>query len=321
MLFRSHRNLLNVTSAAQQITVAPALLNFAARSATPGNLIEQLVVSNSGAGALAFTAASVNHSSWISSVTAGSSSTTQNAPVFVQVQVNTTGLQVGAYNDAILVSSAAGNVQVPVSLFVAASGPILAVDTTGVLFQAIQGGGSTATRIVKILNLGDPSSTVNWSVSLVSGSNWLSLIPASGSATSTTPGSLTLALAPNDRSLTPGPYYGIIKITDSNSLNSPQYVTAVLNLEPNTVAPAPDLAPVGLFFTTPAGGSAPTPQQVQINTSSSTPVAFNASASTFGTGTWLSVSPATGSASGQAPGSVAESVNPTGLAPGIYWGN
>jgi uncharacterized protein (TIGR03437 family) len=312
---------LNVVSAPQQITVAPAILNFAARSATPGNLIEELVVSNTGAASLGFTTSVVNNSSWISSVTAGSSTTARNAPVFVQVQVNTNGLPVGAYHDAILVSSTAGNVQVPVSLFVAASGPILAVNTTGVLFQAIQGGGSTATRIVKILNLGDPSSTVNWNASLVSGSNWLSLVSSSGTATGTAPGSLTLALAPNDRSLPPGPYYAIVKITDSNSLNSPQYVTAVLNLEPNTAAPGPDLAPVGLFFTTPAGGSAPTPQQVQINTSSSTPVTFNASASTFGTGSWLSVTPVTGAASGQASGSVAVSVNPTGLTAGIYSGD
>ncbi|HTC89345.1 MAG TPA: putative Ig domain-containing protein [Bryobacteraceae bacterium] len=312
---------LTVVSAPQQLTVAPAILNFAARSATPGNLTEELVVSNTGLSSLGFSTSVVNNSSWISSVTAASNTTARNAPVFVQVQVNTSGLPVGAYHDAILVSSTAGNIQVPVSLFVAASGPILAVNTTGVLFQAIQGGGSTATRIVKILNLGDPSSTVNWSASLFSGSNWLSLVSSNGTATGTAPGSLTLALAPNDRSLTPGPYYAIIKITDSNSLNSPQYVTAVLNLEPNTAAPGPDLAPVGLFFTTPVGGSAPTAQQVQINTSSSTPVTFNASASTFLTGTWLSVTPATGSASGQASGSVAVSVNPTGLTAGIYSGD
>ena len=166
------------------------------------------------------------------------------------------------------------------SLFVAASGPILAVNTTGVLFQAIAGGGSTVTQIVKILNLGDPSSTVNWTATLVSGSNWLSLVSSSGTATSTTPGTLTLALAPNATQLTPGPYYAIVKITDSNSLNSPQYVTAVLNLQPSTAAPAPDLAPAGLFFTTVAGGSAPAAQQVQINTSSASPVTFNAAATT-----------------------------------------
>lgn len=312
---------LNVTTTAQQFTVAPAILNFAARSSTPGTLVGTLAVSNTGPASLPFTTSVVGNSSWISSVTASSNTTARNAPVFVQVQVNTNGLAVGAYQDAILVSSSAGNVQVPVSLFVAASGPILAVDTTGVLFQALEGGGSTATQIVKIVNLGDPSSTVNWNATLVSGSNWLNLVSSSGTATSTAPGSLTLALAPNATQLTVDPYYAVIKIADSNSLNSPQYVTAVLNLQPSTTALEPGLTPAGLFFTTPAGGTAPAPQQVQINVSGASATTFDATASTFGTGTWLSVTPASGSASGQTSGSIAVSVNPTGLAAGIYSGN
>jgi uncharacterized protein (TIGR03437 family) len=312
---------LNVASTAQQLTVAPAILNFAARAATPGNLVEELAVSNTGASSLNFTTSVVGNSSWISSVTASAGATTRSAPVFVQVEVNTSGLQVGSYNDAILLSSSAGNVQIPVSLFIASSGPILAVDTTGVLFQAIAGGGSTVKQSVKILNLGDPSSTVNWNATLVSGSNWLNLVSSSGTATSTTPGTLSLALAANATQLTPGPYYAIVKITDSNSLNSPQYVTAVLDLQPNTAAPSPDLGPVGLFFTTSAGGSAPAAQQVQINTSSASAVTFSAATTTSDGASWLSVTPASGNVSGQASGSVAVSVNPTGLAAGIYSGD
>ena len=311
---------LTVANIPQQLTVASDMLNFAARSATPGNLIENLLVSNSGPGSLNFTASVVGKSSWITSLTPASGSTTRNAPVFVQVQVNTSGLQVGAYNDTILVSSSAGNISIPVSLFVAASGPILALDTTGVLFQAIAGGGSTATQNVKVLNLGDPSSTVSWSATVVSGSNWLSLVTSSGAATNAAPGVLTLALAPNATQLTPGPYYAIVKIADSNSRNSPQYVTAVLNLQPGNAAPAPYLAPGGLFFTTSAGGAAPPAQEVQINTSSTSTVSFTAAASTFGTGNWL-VTPVAGPVSGQAAASIAVSVDPTGLAAGIYSGD
>jgi uncharacterized protein (TIGR03437 family) len=310
---------LNVTSVPQQLTVAPTLLNFAARSATPGNLVENLLVTNSGTAALGFTASVVGGSSWISGIPASSA----NAPATVQVQVNTTGLAVGAYHDVILLTPSGGgsNVQIPVSLFVASSGPILAVDTTGVLFQAIAGAGSTATQAVKILNLGDTSSTVNWTASLVSGSNWLSLASTSGTATSTAPGILTLELAAAEQSLPAGPYYAIVKITDSNSLNSPQFVTAVLNLEATTAAPAPDLAPAGLFFTTPVGGSAPAAQQVQVNTSSTAAVTFDATASTFGTGTWLSVTPTSGTASGLASGPLTVTVNPAGLTAGIYSGD
>ncbi len=85
---------LNVTSAPQQSNVAPSILSFAALAATPGTLVEQLVISNTGAGSLNFTAASVNNSSWITGVTASANTTTRNAPVFVQVQVSTKGLAV-----------------------------------------------------------------------------------------------------------------------------------------------------------------------------------------------------------------------------------
>ena len=214
-----------------------------------------------------------------------------------------------------------GTTQIPVSLFIASSGPILAVNTPGVLFQAIAGAGSTATRSIEVLNVGDSSSSVNWTASLVSGSNWLSLASSTGTATAGAPGVLTLALAPNAAQLAPGPYYAIVKIADSNSLNSPQYVTAVLNLEASAAAPAPDLVPSGLFFTTTAGGDAPSSQQVQINASSSAPATFNAAATTSDNGTWLSVTPASGTASGQTAGSIAISVDPTDLAAGVYTGD
>jgi len=195
------------------------------------------------------------------------------------------------------------------------------VNTSGVLFQAIEGGGSTATRTIEILNRGASSSTVNWTASLVSGSNWLSLVSSSGTATTAAPGILTLDLAPNATQLTPGPYYAIVKITDSNSSNSPQYVTAVLNLQASTAAPQPNLVPSGLFFTTAAGGDAPAAQQVQINASSAAPVNFTVAANTAGNGTWLSATPTSGTASGQTPGSIAISVDPTSLTAGIYSGN
>ena len=162
---------------------------------------------------------------------------------------------------------------------------------------------------------------MNWTASLVSGSNWLSLVSPSGTATSATPGVLTLALVPNATELTPGPYYAIVKIADSNSLNSPQYVTAVLNLQASAAAPQPDLVPGGLFFTAAAGGDAPSAQQVQINASSASPVTFLVAANTAGSGTWLSATPTSGTASGQTPGSTAISVDPTSLAAGIYTGN
>jgi uncharacterized protein (TIGR03437 family) len=312
---------LNVTSAAPQLTVSPSMLRFSALAATPGILVQDLLVSNAGAGTLTFNASVTGGSSWISAITPNSGQTTLAAPVPVQVQVNTSGLAVGSYHDTIQLTSAGGTVNVSISVFVAATGPVLSVSPTGVFFDARQNGGSSATCTIEILNIGAPASTVNWTASLLSGSNWLNLVSTSGTATPTSPGTLALALLPNATQLPVGPYYALIKITDPSSLNSPQFVIAVLNIEPDSVAPSPDASPGGLFFTTPVGGSAPPAQQVVINTSSASPIPFQVSATTTNLGTWLRATPLSGTASGQTAPNVSVSVDPTGLAAGIYTGN
>lgn len=313
---------LNVAEQSPQLTVAPASLHFAASSNLPGHLTQELAVANSGPGSVSFTTSVAGGSSWISSVTAQSNSTSQSSPVFVQVQVNTNGLAAGAYNDTVVLSSSAGNVRVPVSLFVAQSGPILALDATGVLFQAVEGGGSSQTQTVRVLNLGDPGSSVNWNASLVSGSNWLSIETSSGTATATAPGTLTLALAANATQLTPGPYYAIVKVADNSSLNSPQYITAVLNLAPATASPIPLVTPGGLVFTAVAGSNAATPasQQIHIEISSASAVPFAVTATTADNGSWLTATPTSGTASGQAAGQITVSANPSGMLAGFYSG-
>lgn len=305
----------------QSLTVSPSMLQFSARAATPGTLVQDIVVSNAGTGTLAYNASALNGSSWITSISPNSGQTTLNSPVLVQVQVNTAGLAIGNYNDMIQVSSAAGNVNIPISLFVSAGGPLLSVTPSGIFFHARQNAGTSAMEAIEILNIGDPSSTVNWSASLVSGSQWLNLLSTSGTATTTAPGMLTIAPVQNATQLATGPYYALIKITDKNSLNSPQFVTAVLNVDPDSVSPSPNPTPGGLFFTAPAGGSAPNAQQVLVNASSATAIPFDVSTSTANSGTWLSATPATGMVTGQAPGNVSVSVNPSGLAAGIYSGN
>ncbi len=312
---------LNVNSATQQLTVCPAIVRFGAREAAPGILIADMLVSNTGAGTLAFNASVTNGSSWISAIAPSSGQTTLGAPVLLQVQVNSQGLGVGSYHDTIHVASQAGNVDIPISLFVSASGPVLSASQTGVFFHARQNGGTSASGKIEILNIGDPNSTVDWTARLMSGSNWLELVSSSGKATASIPGVLTVAPAPNASQLAPGPYYALIQIADSNSLNSPQFAIAVLNVEPDSIAPTPDATPGGLFFTIPRNGAAPAAQQVVINTSSATPVSFVVATTTTDQGTWLSATPSSSDASGQSSGNISVSVDPTGLAAGIYTGN
>ena len=283
-----------ISTASPRLQVAPGVLHFAAPEQSRGNLTAGLSVSSGGGGGpLSFSTTVVGGSAWISSVSPSSGQTTPNSPVLVTVSVSS-GLGVGSYRDEIEISSTAGNVSVPVTLFVAESGPILAVDLTGVRLQAIQGGGFSNAQTIEILNLGQPNSTVNWSASLVRPASWLSLESTSGTATATTPGALTFTLTASATQMSPGGYYALIKISDSNSRNSPQYVLVVLDLASNTSPALPDPNPAGFFFVATAGGSKTSAQVLTINTSSATAVPFQAASSTSDGGTWLIVTPTSG---------------------------
>ncbi len=311
---------LNLTVASPQLQVVPSVLRFGARVQTPGILEQDLAITNTGGAPAGFSVTDLNGSSWISGFTPGSGQTERNSAAFVRVRINTQGLKVGSYNDTIHVAYAGGSVDVPLSLFVAESGPILGVDVTGLLYQADQGGGFSNTQVLKVLDLGGPASTVNWSAKIVSGSDTVSLGASSGTATPSTPGFLAVNLAQNATQLAPGAHYALISISDPNAHNSPLYVVVVLDLAAANSPPVPDLNPAGLFFVVAAGGAASAPQNVAVNTSDAQAVTFQAAASTADGGKWLAVNPASGQTSGATAGTFAVSVNPASMTAGIYSG-
>ncbi len=311
---------LTVTAGASQLQVAPASLHFASLVQLPGTFVQDLAItSGGGGGTLSFGSSIVNGSSWITSITPPGGQTTRNSPALVQIQVNTQGLPVGSYHDVIQISSPSGNVSVPISLFVSASGPVLGVDVTGLRFPARVGGGPANPQSLKVLDLGDPTSTVNWTASILSGSDWLALANTGRTATTASPGILNLT--PNDTSAFPaGSRYALIQIADPLSLNSPQYVVAVLDIQPSTALPLPDPEPAGLFFTAVAGGAQTSGQTIDVETTSTTAVAFQAAASTTDGGTWLQLAIGTSTSTSSAPGTITVTVDPSKLTAGIYTG-
>ena len=310
---------LTVAAGNSQLQAIPPVLRFSARSQSPGTLEEDIALSNSGGGGpIGFSAAVLNGSSWIS-ITPASGQTVRNSAVFVRVLVNTQGLGVGSHSDTVRFTYSGGTVDVPVFLFVANGGAILGVNVTGLRYQAQQGGGFVG-ESVKILNLGDPSTTINWTAKLVSGSDTVSLGATSGTATTAKPGQLPVNLAANATQLAAGAHYALISISDPNALNSPVYVVVVLDLAAAGSTALPDPNPGGLFFVVAAGGAVSAAQNIAVNTSSAQAVPFQVAASTADGGNWLVVSPSAGQSSGQTPGTFAVSVNPANMIPGVYSG-
>ncbi len=306
---------LTVTSAPAQLSVAPAFLRFAARAQSTGVLDQVLTIRNTGgSGVLSFSVSAQAAIPWLESITPGSGQASPNNPASVDVRINTSGLAVGGYKGVVQVTSGSTVINVPISLFVSAGGPLLNVDQTGLTFAVQQGQTVGPTNTVTVLNDGDPGSTVHFSASVVNSATWLTISPATGTATTSQPGMVGLTVNSAAQSLAPGGYYALLQIADPNSNNSPQDVVVVLDVAADNTPIAPNPTPQGLVYT--AAGS----QTLVLSVSGNSPLNFAASATTTDGGTWLSVSPATGSVSSVNPVNLAVTVNPAGLKAGVYTG-
>jgi hypothetical protein len=302
-----------------QLTVAPTYLRFATIAGAAGVSEQALLVTNAGTGGpLDFTASVVSSSPWLT-VTPAGGKTLVSGGFPLRVIVNTQGLKVGSYLGKMRVASAlGGTVDVPVSLFVSPDGPIISLSTSGVRFDAREGHGLSNTRDVAVLNVG--TGIVNWKAELQSGGQgWASLNPAAGQATPNAPGKFTVAADP--KLLKAAPYYALVRITDPQALNSPQFLVTVLNVQPVSAAPEPDLSPAGLYFTAVAGGSNPAPQSLTVYGGGDTPTLYQSAASSDDGASWLSIDKTGGSASTQTPGQIQVSVNTANLKAGVYTGD
>ena len=135
-----------------------------------------------------------------------------------------------------------------------------------------------------------------------------------------TPVGLTFSLNSNASTLAVGTYWELVQVTDPNSQNSPQYITAVLDVTSPKAGPLPpEPYPAGLVFSGPVGQPIPS-QQVTVNLSAAQFNTFLADASAPPGQNWLNVTPASGSASTATPQVLTVSVNTSKLGAGVYNG-
>lgn len=134
------------------------------------------------------------------------------------------------------IDSAAGSADIPVSVLVRSPGPVIGLSLNGVRFEAREKNGSAETQTVQVLNLGDGA--INWQAEILSGAEWLSLGMRLGQSTQGT--ATSIQLSPNVAALVPGAYYALVRISDPGALNSPQYLTAVVNVAGADTPPNPN---------------------------------------------------------------------------------
>jgi uncharacterized protein (TIGR03437 family) len=247
------------------------------------------------------------------------SDNTQNAttPAILNVSIAPyiyqTNSAVGTYTGSILVTATGptGQTQtlnIPVTLTVT-SGLSLAASPTSLTFSQVATAAAPANQTITLSVSGPNSGTLPFSAAAATdtGGSWLAVSPATGG---TAPGVVTVSISSLAASLAPGTYTGQVVLSSVTSSNPGGKLVVPVTL---TVTSAPALAasPLGVTLTGNAGGANPTAQVMITSANSTGPLAFTVT--TTG-GSWLSVSPT----SGTTPATLTATANLMGLAVGTY---
>ena len=302
-----------------QLSVAPSSL---ALSYVQGNPTDQryLVVNNSGGGTIHFYAQPSTDScgaNWLNLLTTAGSATNSNAGV-VAVLVSPSGLSDKTCTGAITISDAATGLsqRVPVTMTVSAQTQSLLLTQAGLTYQTSVGA-APPPQTFAVLNSGVGSVAWTATPQTSSGGNWLTVSPASGTATAgVIPSPVTVTL--NSQGLPPGTYFGSVQIASSTVGNSPQSVSIMLTVAVTPPVP-PALTPAGFILIGQSTGVSETGTTTLLNPWS-TPLTYSSTAVTDNRINWLSQTPATGTI---APGGTATmSLQATlkGLSPGLQHG-
>jgi uncharacterized protein (TIGR03437 family) len=239
-----------------------------------------------------------------------------SAPGSVLVTVNPTGLAAGTYRSSLLFrvpNASPSERTVEISVTIDPSGPPkLVVEPSGLNLSSYAGGEAKTGQIL-VQNQGRGNLEIR---ATASGGAWLSVRPATGTATIASPVSLLVTADPSG--LQPGSYSGRITVsTNTGEAAETSVVFSVTEARQSML-----LSQTAVSFTAVSGGGSAPPQSFAVVNTGEGVMDWSAAASTLAGGSWLSVSPARGNsnaASLEFP-PVDINVDAAGLAPGEYHG-
>jgi len=306
----SNNRIREVFAGAVSYQATPAGLSFSASAGGNAPATQTINLSSSIAG-LSFTAST--SATWL-----GVSPSSGTMPAVLAVSANPANLAAGTYQGTITITApyaVPSTTTVAVTFTVQPSTPAaLALDTQNVSFSATEGSGAL-TQQMHVLITGGGSLSFTANASTTSGGSWLTISPGNGTATLSSPASLTVTATPG--SLAPGTYSGAIAITGAGStINLP----ATLSVSAPTAVIL--VSQTGLSFTAVEQGGVPLPQNFGILNIGQGSMSWSATATTVSGGDWLQISPSSGTV--QQPyldvSLVSVSINPSALGAGMYYG-
>ena len=231
---------------------------------------------------------------------AGDGGTPQNASLIVPQ-----GLLFDSAGDLLISDSAGNRIR-----SVLAATPAISITPLSFTFKAKAGGALTPPQQLTITSA---VSGVAFTVSPQFEANWITADITSGS----TPQIVNLRVDPTN--LAQGSYSATVLI-ESPLANPPAAEVEVTVIVGAAVNPQLSVDKNGLSFTYPRNPTVIETQNVQVSNTGSGPLVFSASAQTTTGGTWLQISPASGTVTPNSPANISVTANPTGLATGTYTG-
>ena len=278
-------------------TNAPDLI-FAYFGGNPTPAPVNITVSVTGGAAQQFTYAP-GVPSWLQ-VSAGSQPLTTPGVITLTLAPQT--LATGTYlAQVILVPSSGPPITLPVIVSVLGATPVVPA-ITSLTFNA-SAGAAPQSQTVKIT--ASSSTAYTTSATTAGGGGWLSVAPESGTANLS---ATYLTITADATTLAQGTYTGTVTITTSIGVATQIAVTFDVTGPGTPIT----INPTTLSFAAVVNGAAPPSQSVEVTGTQT----FTASASTAGGGSWLSVTPTSGSNNA----TLTVSVNPAGLAASTYTG-
>jgi uncharacterized protein (TIGR03437 family) len=262
--------------------------------------------------------AATSNASWLSATPANGA-----MPASLVVTASPTGLSPGPYQGTILITAPnaiPSTAAVTVTFVVdAPMPPKLNLSSTYLSFDTTQGSPPKNAQ-VQVQNVG--GGVIGFTAKAVTGPglSWLTVTPKQGAVTPTTPA--TLNVAESAGVLTPGTYFGNISVDGFNPDGT--VVSVSISVVLSVTAPAARilLSQSGLQFNAASQGGSPLPQSFGILNIGGGSMDWSCTAATLSGGNWLRVSPASGTLARPYldVSQVDVAVDPTGLAPGDYYG-
>jgi hypothetical protein len=220
----------------------------------------------------------------------------------------------GTYTGSVQFAVGATVVPVPVNVTFTVPVPKLVLPLTPLSFTAESGSNAPPPQVVTATAAGG-SVPFTTTAATTSGGGWLSVDPASGA----TDANLTISVKQGN--LSPGPYSGMVTVKAPDANGGTFQIPVGLTVTAPAVTTSLLATPAGLQFRHQINGTPPGPQTLSIG-SSGDPVNFLATAKVgAGDPQWLFISPRTGQATAQTTAPLTVSVQPGGLAAGIYNGS